>query len=65
MAEIGAFYRFIPTFVSFGRSTPVFDLKRVCHDWYYILGTEIHNPESSLECTPCANHMVHDVLLQL
>jgi hypothetical protein len=53
-------------FVFFGRSTlPVDDLQWLSYDWYYILGTDIHNPDSSLECSPYENHVVHDVLRHL
>jgi hypothetical protein len=66
MDEIRAFYRFFYTFFFFGRSTlPVDDLQWLCHDWYYILGTDFHNPDSSLKCTTYENHMVDDVLRQL
>jgi hypothetical protein len=34
-------------------------------DWYYTLGTEFHNPDSSLECTPYENHVLHDSLWHL
>jgi hypothetical protein len=50
-------------FIFFGRSALLVDDLQ-CHDWYYILGTDFHNPDSSQECTLYENHVVHDVLRQ-
>jgi hypothetical protein len=51
--------KFVLSTVFYGRSTfPVGDLQWLCHDWYYIFGTDFHNPDSSLESTLYENKEV-------